>query len=273
MKKEDAFLKDYQLLSIPVMDEKGTPAWPEVFPPERIEEMKDRSGARHFASQMMLDPMQTDRARLDTNAIRFYDHDLDIRAARLGEIIINGYAFYWDPSSAKQKSDGSVCVFVLSDGKNQRAFIHDCLYLEVKDGDPHPIATQCTRVLNFMQGYGIKNIAIETNGFGGALPEIMRRIAADGGQALNITGAANRENKVMRILNAIEPMLGAGRLYAHRRIKSTNLMDEMDDWTPNGHGRDDGLDALAGALRMPPVTLRPRGQSIRPINAKTEFEV
>jgi predicted phage terminase large subunit-like protein len=242
-----------------------------MFPLARVDELRETVGARHFASQMMLDPMPLDRARLEASALCFYDDEFDARSARLGGSAMTGLAFYWDPSAAHKRNDASVCVLIFRDDRNRRAFIHDCVYLEADDDDPHPLATQCGRVLDFMENRGLKNIAIEVNGIGNALPEILRREAGARGQTANVIRITNHENKEARILDAIEPLLGTGRLYAHERVRETNLLDEMADWTPNGWTHDDGLDAVAGALRLAPIPLRPRGTPPRPIRAQTDF--
>jgi hypothetical protein len=273
MKNQQAFLAGYAHLKIPIMDERGVPAWPEMFPPDRVDELRETVGARHFASQMMLDPMPLSRARLDAAALHFYDDEFDARTARLGNAVMTGLAFYWDPSAAHKRNDASVCVLIFRDDKNRRVFIHDCVYLEADDNDPHPLATQCNRVLDFMESRGLKNIAIEVNGLGNALPEILRREAEARGQTVNVLRITNHENKEARILDAIEPLLGTGRLYAHERVRETGLLDEMADWTPSGWTRDDGLDAVAGALRLTPTPVRPRGAAARPIKAKTDFSI
>jgi hypothetical protein len=124
-----------------------------------------------------------------------------------------------------------------------------------------------------MKRRGLKNIAVEVNGLGNALPEILRREAAATGQPVAVQRIANHEKKEKRILDAIEPLLGTGRLYAHRRIADTPLTDEMSDWTPDGRTHDDGLDAVAGALRIQPVPLRPRARFARQLRARTDFDI
>jgi hypothetical protein len=273
MKNQQAFLAGYRHLRIPVVDENGAPEWKEKFPTERIDELRAAAGARHFASQMMLDPAPIERARLDAGALHFYDAEPDMQSARLGGALLTGCALYWDPSMARKRGDASVCAFLLRDDRARRAFIHDCLYLQAGDGDRHPLATQCAAVLDFMESRGLENIAVEINGIGNALPEILRREAAERQRAISVRSVANHENKGQRILDAIEPLLGTGRLHAHERVRATGLLGEMEDWTPNGWARDDGLDAVAGALRMAPVPLRPRGKTIVPVCAMTDFSV
>jgi hypothetical protein len=278
------FLLGYRVLRIPIIGSDGTPAWPEVFPIEKIDRLRETVGPRHFATQMMLEFISEDRAVLDPGALLFYAGEFNPRTARIEPADerapaadghpVTGAACYWDPSSAKGGADGSVCALVLRDDKNRRAFIHDVRYLAAADDDRHPFATQCDRILDFLARHGQRHLAIEVNGIGNALPEILRGAAMARKCPLVIQKIVNHENKERRILDAIEPLLTTGRLYAHERIRRTRLLDEMEDWLPRaGANRDDGLDALAGALRAAPIAVRPRGQIFMPLHAGTDFKV
>jgi hypothetical protein len=298
------FLRGYDLFRLPIMDANGISAWPSIFPPEKIDALRDTVGARHFSSQMMLEYIAEERARLDPGALHFYNGEFDARTAKLAvsreqiasrEFMnstlpiknadvancglltansITGSACYWDPSGGRSGADASVCVLLYRDDKNRRAFIHDVRYLSIDDGDLHPLATQCEKVLDFMALYGARIIAIEVNGMGSALPEILREVASRRAQPAVVQKIINHSRKELRILDAIEPLLTTGRLWAHERIRATPLLSEMLGWTPMGcSGHDDGLDAIAGALRLTPTAVRPLGQLWRPIRAQTEFRI
>lgn len=301
--RRDAFLRGYRVLRIPIIDADGASAWPEIFPIEKIDELRDCVGSRHFSAQMMLDYISEDRVRLDPGALQFYDGEFDPRSARIqcsecrvqsainegfctkrdakselctlhSEHSITGAACYWDPSSARDGADSSVCILVFRDDKNRRAFVHDIKYLATGADDPHPFATQCGRVLDFLTRHDMRHLAIEVNGIGNALPEILNGAARARGRPLVIQKIINHENKERRILDAIEPLLATGRLFAHERIRRTKLIPEMEEWLPiAGANRDDGLDALAGALRLRPIAVRPRGQMFLPLSAGTDFKV
>ena len=268
------FLRGYRELKIPVISGDGTPAWPAVFPISRIEEMRRMVGDRYFSAQMMLEFIAPERARLDPDALHLYDDEFDLRVARIGTHVITGVVAYWDPSSGRKKSDGSVCVLLYRDDKNRQIFIHDAVYLTVPDDELHPLARQCEMVLDFLLRHGLHRICIETNGLGNALPEIMRDVAGRRSVSMGIVRITNHEKKETRILDAIEPVLTTGRLHAHRRIQATPLIAEMLGWSPlGGLGHDDGLDAVAGAICATPVPVRPLGGIIRPFTANTEFKI
>lgn len=256
------------------MDNAGNPAWPEMFPTEKIQELRNTVGPRHFSAQMMLDFVEAERIQLDPGALQFYENDLDNITLRIGEHKITGVSLYWDPSSGKAGHDGSVCALVYRDDKNRNAFIHDIIYMKVQDDDLYPLASQCDNVIDFMRKHNLYRIGIEVNGIGNALPEIMRQTAMQKHATLNIIQISNHTKKETRILNAIEPILNTGHLFMHNRIKQTMLLSEMLAWTPIGSvEHDDGLDAVAGALAMNPIPIRPLNKSFGQIKANTEFNL
>ena len=125
-----------------------------------------------------------------------------------------------------------------------------------------------------MQKHKIYRMGIEINGLGNALPEIMRRVADKHNLQINIVQIANHTKKETRILNTIEPLLGAGRIFAHTRIQQTPFMSEMLGWSPiGGIGHDDGLDAFCGAINTLPIPIRPSNHTMRPFTANTNFKI
>lgn len=256
------------------MDSAGNPAWPEMFPIEKVHELEDIVGPRHFSAQMMLEYVAQERIHLDPGALHFYASDFDVYNNRIGDNNITGVAFYWDPSTGQRNCDGSVCALIYRDDKNRNVFVHDVLYMEVSDDDMHPLSNQCDCVLDFMQKHHLTRIGIEINGIGNALPEIMRNIAQNRNVQINIAQISNHTKKETRIVNALEPLLSTGHLYMHEKIKQTMLLSEMLAWTPAGSKEhDDGLDAVAGAISMMPLPVRVYGKSSQQIQANTEFKV
>lgn len=256
------------------MDAGGSPAWPQLFPLDKVEQLREIVGPRHFSSQMMLEYISEEKARLDPGALHFYSDEFDMRTAKIGDNLITGQAMYWDPSGGRVKSDSSVCVLIYRDDKNRRVFIHDIRYLTVTDSDLHPLATQCDAVLDFMRMHGVNKIAIEVNGIGNALPEIIRSSAQKKGRGVIVQKIINHTRKETRILDSIEPLLATGRLLAHQRIGYSPLLAEMLGWSPLGASQnDDGLDAVAGALRLQPLPVRSVSKALKIIKAQTDFKL
>ena len=268
------FLCGYKLLKIPIIDTCGNPAWPELFPIEKIEQMRETVGHRHFSAQMMLEFLSPERARLDPGALHFYDDEFEPRNATIGTSHITGSVLYWDPSSGRAHRDGSACVLLYRDDKSRHIFIHDILYLTVSDDEQFPLSRQCDMVLDFMRARNLHKITIETNGIGGGLPEIMRDCASRRGTNIYVNRVSNTRAKADRILDAIEPVLSTGRLHAHTRVQNTPLLSEMLGWSPLARGmHDDGLDAVAGAIAQVPTPTRPIGGTIKTFTANTNFKL
>ena len=149
------FLRGYKVLKIPMVNPDGTSAWPELFPLSRIEELRQTVGARHFASQMMLESAPLERARLDPGGLKFYDTEFDPHTARIGEFNITGMTLYWDPSTGRRHRDGSACALLYRDDKTRHLFIHDILYLTVSDEEMFPLSRQCDMVLDYMHAHNL----------------------------------------------------------------------------------------------------------------------
>ena len=268
------FLSGYKILKIPIVDKCGNPAWPELFPLEKIEQMQQTVGPRHFSAQMMLEFVSPERARLDPGGLHFYDDEFEPRNAKIGEYQVSGTVLYWDPSTGRSKRDGSACVLIYRDDQNRRVFIHDIWYLTVSDSEQFPLSRQCDMVIDFMGARNLNKITVETNGIGIGVPEIMRDCALRRGCNIYVNRVSNNRAKSDRILAAIEPVLSTGRLYAHMRIQKTPLMSEMIGWSPVGYmGHDDGLDAVAGAIAQTPIPVRPLGHAVKIFSANTNFTI
>lgn len=260
------------MLKIPIVDDTGASAWPELFPITRIDALRNAVGARQFSGQMMLQYVAPDNTRLDPGDLRLYDAKFDIYTAKIADTVITGVSVYWDPSGGGPRADGSVCVLVYRDDKNRHIFIHDVVYLTVPDGTTHPLGYQCEKVIDFMLQHNVYRISVETNGIGNALPEIIRDVAMRREVNISVLRVVNNKNKESRILDAIEPVLTTGRLHANIRVQSTPLISEMIGWSPHGAGHDDGLDAIAGAICATPVPVRAQNRVIQTYNANINFK-
>lgn len=268
------FLHGFKSLKIPIVDDDGHSAWPELFPVEAIDNLRNTVGARFFASQMMLNPIPPERIRLDPGAIHFYDDEFNPHNACIGNMPVTGASVYWDPSMAGQKSDGSVCVMIYRDDKTRRVFIHDIVYMSVSENDDYPMAHQCDVVLHFMSRHNIRRICVETNGIGNTLPEILRDCALRQGNDISVQRVVNNKRKSDRIIDTLEPVLSTGRMYCASHIRNTPLLSEMIGWSPIGYGtHDDGIDAVAGAIASVPVPVRALGRATQIYSANTKFKI
>ena len=77
----EPFLSGFRRLEVPLTDRQGNSAWPERFPPAKIDSLKRRSGPAKFLSQMMLTPTDTAEGRLDPDRLFPYDDAIALRRA------------------------------------------------------------------------------------------------------------------------------------------------------------------------------------------------
>ncbi len=258
---EDAvFLSDFERLVIPVVDDEGVSAWPERFSIENIERIKTNSGPNKFASQMLLRPVNIAEGRLDPTALQFYDARLDY-TKEINRLEINGRQMvsahgYWDPAFGRG-GDNSVFAAVFTDEDGQY-WLHKLLYIELDNhSDEDEAAQQCRQVAYQAQILRLPSVAVEDNGIGKMLPGILRTALAKNNVPCSVKSVHNNRPKDLRILEAFDVVLAARVLHVHESVRDTPFLSEMQEWKPGKkHGRDDGLDAVAGALALEPMRLR-----------------
>lgn len=291
---EDApYLAGYTRLELPVVDADGESRWPERFPLGRIEAIRRRTGPNKFASQMLLLPVDLADGRLDPDKLRLYDVELDYREGNGEALLLLGgrrlvsATCWWDPAyGAPGRGDASVVAVVFTD-EDGDYWLHAIEYLEHEPRAAPAIdeATQlCRQAVQVVRRNFLPAITLETNGLGRFLPGLLRREMARAGIAAAVIEHASTRPKDLRILDAFDAVLAAGRLHAHRRVWDTPFVSEMREWRPAAGLRDDGLDAAAGCLLAEPVRLprlpawagtrsrRGWRRGAAPVAAKTEFQ-
>jgi hypothetical protein len=128
--------------------------------------------------------------------------------------------------------------------------LHDIKLSETVDE-----ATQlCRQVVNFVRDFFLPSINIETNGIGRFLPGLLRQELRRAGVLCAVVERTTSRGKDLRIVDAFDAVLAAGRLHAHRSVWNTNFIREMQEWRPGSKSPDDGLDAVAGCLLSEPTS-------------------
>jgi len=294
--EEKPYLDDFKRLELPLLDNKGQSRWPERFPQQKIDAIKRRTGPNKFQSQMMLRPVNVAEGRLDPDRLRPYDDDLNYIEANneaklmLGARRLVSASCWWDPSfGSPDKGDASVIACIFTDEEGDY-WLHAVRYME---HDPELSATTdeatqlCRQAVDFVRANHLSSVTLETNGLGRFLPGLLRRELKGTGLQCAVIEKASHRAKDLRIIDAFDAVLAAGRLHAHRNVFSTHFVTEMREWRPGTKARDDGLDAVSGCLLSEPVRLprlpSPDAKDIkgranwRPgadgFKAKTEFSV
>ena len=280
------FLDGFSRFCLPIVNKHGAPNWPERFDAAAIEDIRARTPARKFQSQMMLEMVAPTAGILDPAKLKFYDAPRVMEQAngrlrlRIGGRNMVASACHFDPSFGSAKGDGAVvaCMYICDQGEY---WLHDLAWLRTSApaSDAHDVhgahdttiqgrgaanampartdeASQlCAQVAEFMARHHLPSIRVETNGIGRFLPNILRRELKSLGWAASVLEHHESTAKATRIEDAFGAVLGAGLLHLHRALDKTPFLRQMREWHPDGKDHDDGLDAVAGCILSEPVRL------------------
>jgi hypothetical protein len=240
-------------------------AWPERF--DAAELLKRRRKTRtvnEWDSQYQLHSKPVGEQRLDPQRMVPYDVEPVIRVANgetmlmLGSVRLVGAKARWDCSLGKIKSDASAVSIVFTDEAG-RLYWHraEALTGELETFAPDGktlIGGQIKQLVDLLSPLNVPSITIETNGPGGFLEPIARRHLKPYGIA--VLADFERENKQQRILDAFEPPLSSGFLWAHVSVLDGPAAQQMADFDPEQKNQpDDYIDSAAGAIAATPVRI------------------
>jgi hypothetical protein len=238
-------------------------AWPERF--DHAELLKRRRKTRtinEWDSQYQLHSKPVGEQRLNPERMVAYNAEPVIRHANgetllmLGDVRIVGCKARWDCSLGKIKSDASAVSVVFTDEVG-RLYWHraEAMTGELEEFDDDGrtlIGGQIKQLLDLLTPLQVPSITIETNGPGGFLVPIARKHLKRYGIA--VTPDFERENKQQRILDAFEPPLSSGFLWAHVSVIDGPAGKQMADFDPMQRNQpDDYIDSAAGAISATPV--------------------
>lgn len=271
------FLDGFRRLVVPIVGPEGS-AWPERFPMAEIESMRKRSGPNRFNSQMLLQPVNIAEGRLDPAQLVRYSGEIErdpvFRTALLnGKTLVSGSA-WWDPAFGRGSGDASVLAIVFTD-EDGRQYLHHLKYLKVPPAESDEAAAQCRMVAEAARQFALPAVALEINGIGRFLPAILRQEMAKARVPCAVREVHSTKSKSLRIMEAFDVVLAARLLHVHAGVYATPFIAEMQEWRPGRvGGRDDGIDAVAGALSLEPVRLkRSSSTGARQHIARSEFEI
>lgn len=254
------FLNGFTRLCVPILNQYGKSVWPEKYSMEAIEQIKIATGPNKFDSQMMLKAVNIMDGRLNPDLLQFYRAELEyakeLDSLYLGQHKMVGVTCWWDPAFGSAKGDCSVVAVVFGDlGGN--FYLHHVEYIKVNGASHEAEAMQqCDIVAKIAKKYHLPSVTIETNGIGKFLPKILRNAMAEHKTPSEVVAATSKRAKELRILEAFDAIMAAKRLYVHENIRDTPFLMEMREWQPSRKSsRDDGLDAVAGALSLHPDRL------------------
>jgi len=280
------FLEGFERLTIPLVDEQGNSAWPERFSADDVARLRQAAGPNKFASQMMLCPVNIAEGRLDPAQFRRYQAEPDfykeIGLLMLGDRKIVSASAWWDPAFGRAGGDRSVLAIIYTD-EHGHYWLHRVIYLPpANEAGGDEAGAQCRAVAAQAKAFFLPSVALEINGLGRFLPGILRRELALARVPCSVREISSRRAKDVRILEALDTVLAARMLHVHESVYAGPFINEVQEWRPGATGqRDDGLDAVAGALALEPVRLARFAPQGRPgwrgtdasYQAQTDFEV
>lgn len=250
-----------------VLDIYAECAWPERFTRADIAQRRRETRTLNaWDSQYMLEAKPLHEVRLDPESITPYDAEPRFVMANkvltmwLGATQIVGCSLRWDPSSGKVKSDVSAAVLDLQDAAG-RHYWHRVAALtgNVADTDEkgHTITGgQVFQLCDLIKEFRVPRVTVETNGIGGYAPAFLKTALKQRKLRCGVIEVQATANKNKRILEALEPPIASGMLWAHVSVLEGPLWNQMRDWNaavPNQP--DDFLDAGAGAITDQPARI------------------
>ena len=244
-------------------------AWPERFTRNEVEKRRRETRTLNaWDSQYHLEAKPLEEIRLDPEAIIAYDCEPVFRTQNkiltmwLGAVQITGCSLRWDPSSGKVGSDVSAAVLDLRDAAG-RHYWHRALELsgkiaETSEDGKTVTGGQVMQLVDLIAAFKIPRITVETNGIGGFAPDFLKMALKQRRPAVRcaVVEVDAVQNKNLRILEALEPLIQSGMLWAHVSVLMGPLWDTMKDWNAVVKNQpDDLLDAGAGAVTDQPARI------------------
>lgn len=242
--------KRWERICLPAIDEQGQALWPEQWPLELLNERRSEVGEYDWASMFQGEPRPRgatifgDPARFD-----LYDH------IAAGWRVVIGV----DPA-ASQKTHADYSVIVVMAAKDDERRI---LAVYREQMETPALARKCAEV---QAAFGYAPLAIETNGVGKAVPQILREIDP----TLKIHEVVSRADKFTRA-QPLSAAWNAGRVLVPTAAPWVReYLSEMQNFTGMRDAHDDQVDATTHAFdyltrhRLDGVGTKTWGQRLMP---------
>ncbi len=252
-------------------------AWPERFTRNEIELRRRKTRTLNaWDSQYLLEAKPLADVRLDPARIPLYEVEPRFTRANkvpqcwLGKVRIVGATLHWDPASGKLRSDTSALALLLQDDTG-RWYWHRCLALtgDVVTFGPDNrsiVGGQVFQIADVVEQFNIRRVTVETNGPGEFAPKFLLAALKQRNLPCGVKGEHESRNKNAKILDAFEPLMLSGMLWAHTSVASGPAFPQMREWNPAVQNQpDDYLDSTAVALGHEPQRV---ADSLRNRNAE-----
>jgi hypothetical protein len=112
------------------------------------------------------------------------------------------------------------------------------------------------QLCDLIDKFKVPRVTVETNGIGQFAPSFLRMAIRQRGLTCSVVEEPAVQNKNRRIIEAIEPLVQSGMLWAHSSVLDGPLYDQMKEFNPGTTRQaDDLLDAGAGAVTDQPARI------------------
>lgn len=237
--------------------------WPERFDRKEIKFRREECRTLNsWDSQYQLEAKPVHQIRLDPGRLIPYDVEPTISIANgevrmmLANVRLVGAVLYWDPATGKKGAHVSAVAVNFTDERGN-LYWHQAQALkgDVYD-EENPANSQCHQVRDIAVTFQLENVHLETNGPGTFIPPLLRRALAGTGCGVIEVVRTSEQQKHKYILDALEPPLSGGFLWAHVSVWETPAIAQMQDWIPGVLNQaDDYIDSEAGAVKQTPIRI------------------
>lgn len=242
-------------------------AWPERFTRDDLQKRRRKTKtANYWDSQYQLHSRPVHQIRVDPSRMIPYDCEPRFLTANrrltmwLGNVQIVGCSLRWDPAGGKLRSDISAAVLDLQDAAG-RHYWHRVVELtgpvaKTNDRGDKIISGQVMQLVDLIAEFRVPRVTIETNGIGGLAPDFLKQALKQRRIHCGVAEVHATQNKNVRILEALSPLIDSQMLWAHVSALDGPLWDQAKDWNPAvAQQPDDLLDAGSGAVTDQPARI------------------
>ena len=225
---------DWTRLIFPAETAKGKPTWPERFPLVVLKRLKGLLGFIRYSREYLCAPID-DTHMYQPEKTQFYPVG---RVRDLRDVIVR-----IDPSVVEsRKGDYKAIVGVGRLPDDHREYV--CA-VWIRHASVDAMIAACYRIWEDVHP---KVFVLESNGFQRLLKRDFDAAARVRGFSLPIKLSNTKENKAVRIERPV-PLHDSGDiLFCREEGDTALLLEQLYEWEPMGSAKDDGPDALAGAL-------------------------
>lgn len=270
VKLEDQHLSNLKKLKIPVIDQDGNPANPDVPVKGEIQDedwidlRRASKSQAWFNSQYLLIPSSVVKTKFRMENIRLFSNKLevselamsgigaftnDISKFWIGEEPIKDLIGYWDPASGHKNRDDSVLAVVASTEAGNYYVLGLVVLPELDLVDDQGSQLQCEAVVHACDEFHLDRVVVEAN-FSATLAAELRRTAKSMKRKIGVKSATRNstQNKFKFIADTLDGLIQTGRLYIHQDAwDDTQIGKQLREFGPKMR-KDDFVDSISGAI-------------------------